>query len=125
MNPPSTPNPFPTPPHGVTGHSPVDRNRVEASQPPLNFVDGNGYIVLRAVVEAKDCEVGGYKVMRVWGSGDKKVMGKNFELLFNAGLSEDQARDLELPRHWQSKSSLGQGVRGGGLFKKRLGTSTQ
>ena len=33
-------------------------DRVGPSQPPLNFVDGNGYIVLRGLVEARDCEVG-------------------------------------------------------------------
>ena len=33
------------------------------------------------------------KVMRAWGSGDEKVVGKIFELLFNAGSSEEQARD--------------------------------
>ena len=33
-----------------------------------------------------------------WGSGDKKVVAKNFELLFNAARSEDQAKDPELPR---------------------------
>ena len=55
--------------------------------------------------------------MKAWGSGDEKVVSKNFELLFNAFRSEDQARDPELPRRWQSKSTLGSGV-GGPLFKK-------
>ena len=100
----------------MTCDSPVHPNRVGPSQPLLNFVDGNGYIVLRGVVDAKDCEVGSGKVMRAWGSCNEKVAGKIFELLFNAGLSEEQARDPALPRHWQSKGSLGQG--GGGLFKK-------
>ena len=56
-------------------------------------------------------------MMKAWGSGDEKVVSKNFELLFNAARSEDQARDAELPRRWQSKSTLGSGV-GGPLFKK-------
>ena len=56
-------------------------------------------------------------MMKAWGSGDEKVVAKNFELLFNTVRSEDQARDPELPRHWQSKRSLGSGVRGP-LFKK-------
>ena len=89
-------------------------DRVGSSNPHLNFVDGNGYIVLRGLVEARDCEVGWNKVMKAWGSGDEKVVSKNFELLFNASRSEDEARDCELPRLWQS---LGSGV-GGALFKK-------
>ena len=56
-------------------------------------------------------------MIKAWGSGDEKVAAKNFELLFNVGRSEDQARDPDPPRRWQSKSSLGQGV-GGALFKK-------
>ena len=122
------------PPHGVTGHLPADPNRVGPSHPPLNFVDGNRYIVLRLLVEAKHCQVRWNTVMRARGSGDKKVMGKIFELLFDAGLSEEQARDPELPRCWQNKSSVGQGVGGGFSFHHpppawkvslRSGTSTQ
>ena len=60
------------------------------SQPPLNFVDGNGYIGLRGLVEPRDCEVGLNKVMKAWGSGDEKVVAKNFGLLFNAGRNEDR-----------------------------------
>ena len=105
--------------------------------PPLNFVDGNGYIVLRGVTRAMDCEVGCGKVMvmRVWGFGDEKVLGKFFELLFNAGRSQQQARDPEHPGRWQSKSSLPQGVGWGPLqevphtplwkVSLRSGTSTQ
>ena len=92
-------------------------DRVGPSQPPLNFVDRNGYIVLRGLVEARDCEVGWNKVMKVWGSGDGKVVSKNFELLFNDSRSEDKAWDPELPRRWQSKSTLGSGD-GGPLLKK-------
>ena len=106
-------------------------DRVGPSQPPLNFADGNGYIVLRGLVEARDCEVGWNKVMKAWGSGDEKDVSKKFELLFNASWSEDEATDPELPRRWQSKSTLRSGV-WGPLFKKfqphvslRLGTSTQ
>ena len=123
---------FPDPPHWVMGNPAPER--VGPSQPPLNFVDSNGYIVLRGRVEPRDCEVGWNKVMKAWGSGNENVVAKNFEPLFNAGRSEDQARDLDLARHWQSKSALGSGV-GGALFKKfhppspkvllRLGTSTQ
>ena len=65
--------------------------------------------MLHGVVDAKDCEVGWGKVMRAWGSGDEKVVGKISELLFNAGLSEEQERDPPFPRRWQSKGSLGQG----------------
>ena len=56
-------------------------------------------------------------MMMAWGSGDDKIVSKNFELFFNAARSEDQARDAELPRRWQSKSTLGSGV-GGPLFRK-------
>ena len=92
-------------------------DRVGPSQLPLNFVDGNGYIVLPGLVEARDCEVGWDKVMKAWGSGDEKGVAKNFELLFSAARSEEQAKDPALPRRWQSKSTLGSGV-GGPLFKK-------
>ena len=92
-------------------------DRVGPSQQPINFIDGNGYIVLRGLVEARDCEVGWNKVMKAWGSGDEKVVAKNFELLFNAARSEEQAKDPGLPRRWQSKSTLGSGV-GGPLLKK-------
>ena len=51
--------------------------------------------------------------MKAWGSGDEKVVAKNVQLMFNAGRSEDHARDPDLPWRWQSKSSLGQGVGGG------------
>ena len=74
-------------------------------------------------------------VMRAWGSGGEKVVGKFFELLFNSGLSEEQARDPALPvLAKQRPAGTGGGV--GGLFKKfhppplrkvslRLGTSTR
>ena len=115
--PPLRTEPLPDPPHGVTGSPDPAPDRVGPSQPPLNFVDGNGYIVLRGLVEARDCEVGWNKVMKAWGSGDEKVVAKKFELLFNAARSEEQAKDPELPRRWQSKSTLGSRV-GGPLFKK-------
>ena len=115
--PPLRTEPFPHPPHGVKCNPDPAPDMVGPSQPPLNFVDGNGYIMLRGLVEAWDCEVGWNKVMKAWGSGDEKFVSKNFELLFNASWSEDQARDLELLRRWQSKSTLGSGV-GGPLFKK-------
>ena len=106
---------LPDPPHGVMGNPDSAPDRVGPSQPPLNFVDGNGYIVLRGLVEARDCEVVWNKVMKAPGSGNEKVVAKNFELPFNAKRTEDQARDPELPPRWQS--SLGSGV-GGPLFKK-------
>ena len=115
--PPLRTEPLREPPYGVTCDPPADPNRVGPSQPPLNVVDANGYIVLPGVADAKDCEVGWGKVMRAWGSGDEKVVGENFELLFNAGLSEEQARDPALPRRRQSKGSLGHGL-GVPLFKK-------
>ena len=115
--PPVRTEPLPDPPHGVMGSPDPTPDRVGPFQPPINFVDGNGYIVLRGLVEARDCEVGWNKVMKAWGSGDEKVVAKNFELLFNTARSEEQAKDTGLPRRWQSKSTLGSGV-GGPLFKK-------
>ena len=109
VNPPLRTESLPDPRHGVMGNPDPAPDRVGPSQPPLNLLDGNGYIVLRGLVEARDCEVGWNKVMKAWGSGDEKVVSKNFELLFNASRSENQARHLELP--------LGTGV-GGPLFKK-------
>ena len=134
--PPPRTEPLPEPPHRVMGNPDPASDRVGPSQSPLNFVDRNGYIVLRGLVESRDCEVGWGKVMKAWGRGDEKVVAKNFELLFNAARSEDQAREADLPGCWQSKSSLRQGV-GGPLSKKfhpplpswkvslRWGTSTQ
>ena len=115
--PPLRTEPLPDPPHGVMGSPDPAPDRVGPSQLPLIFVDGNSYIVVRGLVEARDREVGWNKVMKAWGGGDEKVVAKNFELLFNAARSEDQAKDPELHRRWQSKSNLGSGV-GGPLFKK-------
>ena len=94
--PPVRTEPLPDPPHGVMGSPDPAPDRVGPSQPPLHFVDGNGYIVLRGLVEARDCEVGWNKVMKAWGTGDEKVVAKNFELLFNAARSEEQAKDPAL-----------------------------
>ena len=55
--------------------------------------------------------------MKAGGCGDEKVVTKKFEWLFNAARSEDQARYPDLPRCWQSKNFLYQGV-GGPLLKK-------
>ena len=115
--PPLRTEPLPDPPHGVIDNPNPAPDRVGPSQPPLNFVDGNGYIVLRGLVEARDYEVGWNKVMKAWGSGDEKGVAKNFELLFNAARSEDRAKNPQLPRRWQSKSNLGSGL-GRPVFKK-------
>ena len=87
--PPLRTEPLPDPPHVVMGNPDPDPDRVGHSELPLNFVDGNGYIVLRGLVEARNCEVGWNKVMNAWRSGDEKFVSKNFELLFNAGRNED------------------------------------
>ena len=50
--------PLPDPPQWVIGNSDPAPDNVGPSQPPLNFVDGNGYVVLRGLVVARDCEVG-------------------------------------------------------------------
>ena len=60
--PPVRTEPLPDPPHGVTGSPAPAPDRVGPSQPHLNFVDGNGYIVLRGLEEARDSEVGWNKV---------------------------------------------------------------
>ena len=78
----------PPPPHGVMGNPDPNPNRVGPCQPSLNFVDGNGYIVLWGVAKAHDFEVGLGKRMRALCSGDEKVLAKNFELMFSAGRSE-------------------------------------
>ena len=111
-DPPLRTEPLPDPPHGVMGNPDPAPDRVGPSQPPLNFVDGNGYIVLQGLVEARNCEVGWNKMMKAWGSGDEKIVWENLELLFNASRSENQARDPELPRRWQSKSTLGRALGG-------------
>ena len=56
--PPLRTEPLPEPPHGVMGNPDPAPDRVGPSRPPLNFVDGTGYIVLRGVVEPQDGEVG-------------------------------------------------------------------
>ena len=60
--------------------------------------------------------MGWNKVMKACGSRDEKVVAKTFQLVFNAGRSEDVARQPALSRRWQSKSSLGSGV-GGASFQ--------
>ena len=87
--PPLRTEPLPDPPHGVMGNPDPAPDRGGPSQSPLNFVDGNNYIVLRGLVEPRDCEVGWNNMMKAWGSGDEKVVSKNFELLFNASRRED------------------------------------
>ena len=64
VNPPSALNPVPTPPQGVTGDLPADPNRVGYSQPPLNFVDGNGYIVLRGLWKQRIARWGGMRGLK-------------------------------------------------------------
>ena len=67
--------PLPEPPHGVISNPVPAPDRVGPSHPPVSFVDGNGYIVLRGLLEARDFEVWA-KVMKAWGSGDEKVVAK-------------------------------------------------
>ena len=74
--PPLHTEPLPGPRRGVMGNRDPDSYRVEPSQPPINFVDGNGYIVLQGTVEARDGEGGWNKVMKAWGSGDEKVLAR-------------------------------------------------
>ena len=126
--------PLPEPPLGVTCDSPADPNRVGPSQPPPSALLMGTAALCFGGGGCKGLRGGWGKETRAWGSGDEKVVGKIFELLFNAGLSEEQVRDPALPRRWQSKGLLGQG---GGLFNKfhppppswkvslRSGTSTQ
>ena len=61
--------------------------------------------------------MGWSKVMKAWGTGKEKVVGKNFELLFNAGLSEDEAKNPDLRGAGRAKARWGRGW-GGHLFKK-------
>ena len=56
----------------------------------------------------------GYEGMGEW---KRKLLNKSFEILFNTGLSGQQAKGPSLPRRWQTKGSLGKGV-GGPLLKK-------
>ena len=63
-------------------------------------------MVLQGVVEAKNYEGEWGKVTKAWGIGDEKVVAKNFQLVFNAGLSEEHAKDYALPRRWKSKGGL-------------------
>ena len=56
--------PLPEPPYGVMGKPDPTPDRLGPSQPPVNFVDGNGYIVLLGVVQARDCKVAWNKVMK-------------------------------------------------------------
>ena len=46
--------------------------------------------------------MGWNRVTKAWGSVDETGFAKKIELLFNAARSEDQARDPDLPRRWQS-----------------------
>ena len=107
--PPVRTEPLPDPPHGVMGSPDPAPHKVGPSQPPLNFVDGNGYIVLRGILEARDCEVGWNKLMKAWGSGDEKVVASNFELLFNAAQSEEQDKILRSPAVGKARAPWGRG----------------
>ena len=108
--------PLPEPPHGVTGNLPAAPNRVHPSQPPLTFVDGNGYIVLRGVAEARDCEVGWGKVMSAWGSGDEKVGGGEIlSCCSTPGGVKSRQGILNSPGVGKAKARRGRGW-GGGPF---------
>ena len=50
--------------------------------------------------------------MKAWGSVDGNVVAKTFELLFNAGRGEDQARHPDLRRRWQWQKLAGAGDHG-------------
>ena len=95
------------PPQWGDGQPDADPNTVGPSQPAVEFVDWNGYNVLQGLVEARDCEGCWNTVMKAWGSGEEKVLAKNFGLLFNTGRIEDRGRDLDLPRRWQSRTTPG------------------
>ena len=72
--------------------------------------------------------------MKAWGSGDEKVSAKNFELLFSAARSEEEAKDPALTGVGKARATWGRGW--GGLSSRSstptspkvslgLGTSTQ
>ena len=103
---------LPHPPHGVMGNPDPAPDRVGLSQPPVNFVDVYAYIVLRGLMEARDCKLGLNKVIKASDSGDEKVVAQNLELLSNAGRSEDQARDRDLPRVGKAKTPWARGSGG-------------
>ena len=109
--PPLRTEPLPDPPFGVMGNPDPAPDRVGPSQPPLNFVDGNGYIVLRGLVGARHCEVGWNKGVKALGSGDEKVVAKNFALLFNAAGVRSRPRILGSPGVGKQEQL---GVGGGG-----------
>ena len=116
------------------GHADPAPDRVGPSQPPLNFVDGNGCIVFRGLVEARDCEVGWNKVMKACGSGDEKVVSKNLSCFSAPGGVKMRLGILCSPGVGTAKAPWGRGM--GGLSSRsstppspkvslRLGTSTQ
>ena len=88
--PPSRTEPLADTPRGETGDPPTNPNRVRPSQPPSTLLMATATFCFGGCVEAKDCEVGWNKVMKAWGSSEEKLVGNKFELLFNAGLSEEQ-----------------------------------
>ena len=108
---------LPEPRHGVMGNADPNPNRVGPSEPPLNFVDGNGYIVLRGSVEARDCEVGRGKVMRAWGGGDENIVAKKFNCFSTPGGAQSGQEILTCPGVGKAKARWGRGW-GGALFKK-------
>ena len=114
--PPLRTEPLPAPPHGVMGNPDPNPYRVGPSQLPPNFFDGNGYIVLLGVVEARDCEVGWGKVVKAWGNGDEKVVAKNFEMLFNAVQVQSKQGILFSPGVGEAKARWGRGW--GGPFQE-------
>ena len=105
---------LPEPPHGVVGNPDPAPDRVGPSQPPLNFVDGNGNIVLRGLVEARDCEGGWNKVMKAWGSGDEKVAPKILSCC-STPRGVKMRQGIQISRGVaKAKARLGRGL--GGLF---------
>ena len=133
--PPLRTEPLPDPPHGVTGSPDPAPDRVGPSQPPLNFVDGNGYIVLRGLVEARDCEVGWKQGDEGVGQRRRKSRRKEFLSSFSTARAvRSRPRIVRSPAGGKARAPWGRGW--GGLSSRSstptspkvslgLGTSTQ
>ena len=73
--------------------------------PPMarNLVNGLNYTFHRDVLLTEDCKTTRGKVKKIWGAGNQ--VPQHLELVFNVKPVEEQGKDPNVPRRYQSKPS--------------------